>query len=37
MAAVRQFVAQVGGIENARGVLELLAMLSSTGQSNGTS
>ena len=35
LAAVRQFVAQVGGIENARGALELLAILSAAGQSKG--
>jgi hypothetical protein len=33
LAALRQFVAQVGGIENARGALELLAILTATGQS----
>ena len=33
LAAVRQFVARVGGIENARGALELLAILSTAGQS----
>ncbi len=33
LAAVRLFVAQVGGIENARGALELLAILSTAGQS----
>ena len=33
LAAVRQFVAQVGGIENARDALELLAILSAAGQS----
>jgi hypothetical protein len=36
LAAVRQFVAQVGGIENARRVLELLAILSAAGQSTGS-
>lgn len=35
LAAVRQFVAQVGGIENARGALELFAILNAAGQSNG--
>ena len=36
LAAVRQFVAQVGGLENARGALELLAILNAAGQSQGT-
>lgn len=31
LAAVRQFVAQVGGIENARSALELLAILNAAG------
>ena len=33
LAAVRQFVARVGGIENARNALELLAILSAAGRS----
>jgi hypothetical protein len=33
LAAVRQFIAQVGGVENARAALELLAILSAAGQS----
>ncbi len=31
-AAVRQFVARVGGLENARQALELWAMLTATGR-----
>jgi cell division septation protein DedD len=31
-AAVRKFVAQVGGLENARNALELLTILSAAGQ-----
>ncbi len=31
-AAVRQFVARVGGVENAREALELWALLSAVGQ-----
>jgi hypothetical protein len=33
LAAVRQFVARVGGIENARNALELLAILSAASRS----
>jgi hypothetical protein len=36
LAAMRKFVAQVGGIENARSALELLALLSSADQPKGT-